>query len=111
MDGRIRVGGDVGGTFTDIMFIDERGTIGVRKVLSTPDDYSRAMVEGVAKHLAEQGQNPDVVIAIEHGTTVATNAILERRGGRVGLLTVGLAVAAVPLDRVRRYPREDVVVG
>ena len=101
MDERIRVGGDVGGTFTDIMFIDERGTIGVRKVLSTPDDYSRAMVEGVAKHLAEQGQNPDVVIAIEHGTTVATNAILERRGGRVGLLTTKGFKDVLEIRRVR----------
>ena len=101
MDGRIRVGGDVGGTFTDIMFIDERGTIGVRKVLSTPADYSRAIVEGVAKHLAEQGQNPDVVIAIEHGTTVATNAILERRGGRVGLLTTKGFKDVLEIRRVR----------
>jgi N-methylhydantoinase A len=101
MDGRIRVGGDVGGTFTDIIFIDEHGTIGVRKVLSTPDDYSRAIVEGVAEHLAEQGQTPDVVTAIEHGTTVATNAILERRGGRVGLLTTKGFRDVLEIRRVR----------
>lgn len=101
MEGPIRIGGDVGGTFTDIMFIDGRGAIGVRKVLSTPDDYSRAVVEGVADYLSEQGQTPDAVVAVEHGTTVATNAILERRGGRVGLLTTKGFRDVLEIRRVR----------
>lgn len=74
-----RIGIDTGGTFTDFVRLD-RGKVIVHKVRSTPDDPARAIVEG----LAEIGREPGPII---HGSTVATNAVLERRGARVGLVT------------------------
>ena len=75
------VGADTGGTFTDV--VDDRGR--VRKLLSTPDDPSAAVADG----LAELGDRPSL---LAHGTTVATNALLERRGASVALIaTTGFA--------------------
>jgi N-methylhydantoinase A len=72
------LGVDVGGTFTDFLIASESG-YRIHKMLSTPDDPSRAVIEGV-EHL---GETPDLVL---HGSTVATNAVLERRGARTALV-------------------------
>ena len=77
----MRVGVDVGGTFTDLVALAENGTIDVRKVVTTPVDPTR----GLFKALDALASLPiDVLI---HGTTIATNALLERRGARVALVT------------------------
>ncbi|GMU39968.1 MAG: 5-oxoprolinase [Chloroflexota bacterium] len=73
------LGVDVGGTFTDFLLWED-GAFRVHKRPSTPDDPGRAVLEG----LAELGVAPDLVI---HGSTVATNAVLERRGARTALVT------------------------
>lgn len=75
-----RVGVDVGGTFTDLASIAPDGTLHVTKVVSTPDDPARALFRAVDA----AGGAVDVLV---HGTTVATNALLERRGARVVLVT------------------------
>jgi N-methylhydantoinase A len=84
---RYRLGVDIGGTFTDIVVLTDDGTLHSRKVLSTPDDYARAIEEGVAVLLDEIGIAADAIVEFAHGTTVATNAIIERRGGKVALIT------------------------
>src|SRR5882672_8205395 len=84
---RYRLGVDIGGTFTDIVVLTDDGTLHSRKVLSTPDDYARAIEEGVAVLLDEIGIPAGAITEFAHGTTVATNAIIERRGGRVALIT------------------------
>jgi N-methylhydantoinase A/oxoprolinase/acetone carboxylase beta subunit len=76
----LRLGVDTGGTFTDFVRLDSRG-LTVFKLRSTPDDASRAILEGVAQ-LTEGASTYEVV----HGSTVATNAVLERRGARVALV-------------------------
>src|SRR5205823_9520162 len=79
-----QIGVDVGGTFTDLLALDpERGVFRVAKVLSTPEDQSIGFIAG----LAELETDLAAVIALVHGTTVATNAILERKGARCGLIT------------------------
>ena len=82
-----RLGVDVGGTFTDLLMIDEGSGLTLRtKVLSTPEDPSIAVIEG-AKKLCEQAQvSPSEIHQFLHGTTVATNAMLEGKGARVGLV-------------------------
>ena len=81
---RIVVGVDVGGTFTDMFFFDEvDGTCEVVKVPTTRDDQSRGIQQGIDRTL---GGLTDVA-TIVHGTTVATNALLERKGARTGLIT------------------------
>ena len=82
-----RIGVDIGGTFTDLVFLAEDGKVETAKVLSTPDDYSRGIVNGIAQILRPRGIDPATVSEVLHGTTVATNAILEHKGAKVGLLT------------------------
>src|SRR5919204_347877 len=82
---RVRVGVDTGGTFTDFVY-HAGGRARIFKVPSTPDDPSRAITEGLRRVAAETGarlQDLEVV----HGTTVGTNALLERRGARAALVT------------------------
>src|SRR5579871_6959416 len=88
-----RVGVDSGGTFTDVCLFDEdTGRIEVWKVPSTPDDPSRGIAQGVEEGLRrvapDAGDNPAAGVAyFGHGTTVATNALIQHRGVRTGLIT------------------------
>lgn len=82
-----RIGVDIGGTFTDIILLDPSGKIRSHKLLSTPDDYSRAMVEGILEICVSAGIQPSMIDRLVHGTTVVTNACIEMKGAKVGLLT------------------------
>ena len=86
-----RIGIDVGGTFTDLVAIDEAGAPMLAKVPSTPDDPSLGVLDGLAQLAGRLGLERLALLAdtarIVHGTTVATNALLERKGARTGLLT------------------------
>jgi N-methylhydantoinase A len=84
---RFRVGVDIGGTFTDIVVAGEDGSIATRKVSSTPDDYSRGIVQSLAELMAGMSIPSSAISEIIHGTTVATNAILEHKGALTGLIT------------------------
>src|ERR1700716_2803140 len=80
----VRAGVDTGGTFTDFVFV-AAGHPRIFKVASTPDDPSRAITEGLRRIAAETGASP-AQIEVVHGTTVGTNALLQRRGARVALV-------------------------
>jgi len=82
-----RLGVDIGGTFTDIVLLDADGALHNKKILSTPADYSLAIEEGVRGLLAETGIAAGEITEVAHGTTVATNAIIERKGVQVALVT------------------------
>jgi len=83
-----RVGVDSGGTFTDVcLFDDATGRITVWKVVSTPDDPSRGIADGVVEGLALVGASPAAIGYFGHGSTVATNALIQHRGVRTGLIT------------------------
>jgi N-methylhydantoinase A len=84
---RYRLGVDIGGTFTDIVLLTRDGAVHVKKISSSVEDYSRAIVEGLHELLAEVGLRPDAAEELRHGTTVASNAILEHKGARTGLIT------------------------
>ena len=83
---KYKVGCDIGGTFSDIVFLNEDGDLLVSKVPSTPQDYSKAIVNGFNEIITDSGLNSSDIIQILHSYTVATNAILEHRGARTGLL-------------------------
>ena len=88
----IRVGVDVGGTFTDIVLERTRATgedqqIVVHKVPSTPNDQSLGVVKGVVEICQMAGIAPGDIDMVFHGTTVATNMVIERKGAEVGMLT------------------------
>jgi N-methylhydantoinase A len=77
------LGVDVGGTFTDFFLVDEEtGEARTHKVASTPDDPSRAILQGLRALVPKGG-----LAFLAHGTTVATNALIQRRGGKVALVT------------------------
>ena len=94
----VRIGVDTGGTFTDLVLLSPTG-MAVHKVQSTPQDPSRAILEGITDLCAREGlvlAEADVV----HGSTVATNAVLERKGARVAL------VATAGFEDVLRIGRQ-----
>src|SRR5437764_3635483 len=86
-----RIGVDVGGTFTDLVAIDEGGLTTLTKVPSTPEDPSLGVLEGLSQLAGRFGLGRTALLRdterIVHGTTVATNALLEHKGARLGLLT------------------------
>jgi N-methylhydantoinase A len=82
-----RVGVDIGGTFTDIVLLGSDGSIHTSKVPSTVDDYAAAIVDGLSEVFRATGVSERSIEEIRHGTTIASNAILEHKGARVGLIT------------------------
>ncbi|MCC6534390.1 MAG: hydantoinase/oxoprolinase family protein [Burkholderiales bacterium] len=85
---RYRLGVDVGGTHTDLCLFDEgEGTVTTYKVPSTPEDFCRGIAGGICALLAEKGIAPSAVGYLAQGSTVATNAMIQGAGGRIGLLT------------------------
>jgi N-methylhydantoinase A/oxoprolinase/acetone carboxylase beta subunit len=83
-----RLGVDVGGTFTDLIFVDdESGKIEIHKLPTTPDDPSIGTVDGIERLSAAVGVTPADLDQVFHGTTIATNIVIEHNGARVGMLT------------------------
>ena len=83
-----RLGVDVGGTFTDLLLINEdSGETHTAKVPSTPEDSSIGVLNGIARICEESGIDPKQINRVMHGTTVATNAVLTGKGAKVGLVT------------------------
>ena len=81
-----RVGVDIGGTFTDIVLINAAGELLTKKISSSVSNYADAIVHGLAQVFEEAGVGPEEILEILHGTTVASNAILELKGAKVGLI-------------------------
>ena len=82
-----RVGVDIGGTFTDIVFLGDDGQVLARKIASTPNDYSEAVLNGIKNGVAELGITSNLISEVSHGFTVATNAIIEQKGAKTALIT------------------------
>src|SRR5216110_2785234 len=97
---RTRVGVDTGGTFTDFVF-EAEGELRVFKLASTPDDPSRAIIEGLKRIAAETGSRLSE-IEVVHGTTVGTNALLQRRGARTALVTTAGFEDVIEIGRQAR---------
>ncbi len=97
--GMAQIGVDVGGTFTDFMFLDERGQVRIGKRLTSGHDPSEAVVAGTAEML---GGELHRLKRLVHGTTVATNTILTRSGARVGMLvTRGFRDTLDIMDKIK----------
>src|SRR6185503_16271130 len=106
-----RIGVDIGGTFTDLVVIDERtGAIRVGKVLTTAKDPAHGVEQGVQTLLDEARVAPARVRAVVHGTTLATNALIERKGARTALLTTAGFRDALEIGREGRYDMYDLLI-
>ncbi|MER3484616.1 MAG: methylhydantoinase, partial [Chloroflexota bacterium] len=104
----LRIGIDIGGTFTDLLLVDaEASTTVVGKTLTTPDDPSRAVRTGLEQLLWEAGRAPAEIAQIIHGTTLVTNALIERKGARTALMTTQGFRDAVEIGREHRYDLYD----
>jgi N-methylhydantoinase A len=87
MNNGFRVGVDIGGTFTDIIFIGDDGSVFSKKTLSTPDDYSRGIIIGIQEVIEEHYLRVSDIKGVVHATTIVTNACIELKGAKVGLIT------------------------
>ena len=99
-----RLGVDIGGTFTDIVLVAPDGRIYTKKVSSTEDDYARGILEGIEQVLVAFGLTDVNIAEVTHGTTVASNTILQMSGPRTGLITT-LGFRDVLELRTLRMPR------
>jgi N-methylhydantoinase A len=98
---RYRVGIDIGGTFTDIVFLDAEGRLHTKKISSSVDNYARAIIRGLGEVFRERSLAGVDVAEVLHGTTVASNAILELKGARTGLITTKGFRDVLEIRRIR----------
>lgn len=104
----LRIGVDVGGTFTDLVLVDgARGRVLTGKRLTTPDDPGRAILDGITRLLEEAGEPIGALRQVVHGTTLVTNTVIERKGARIGLITTKGFRDSLELGREMRYDLYD----
>lgn len=94
-------GVDIGGTFTDIVVLGSRGSVHIKKLASTPDDYGRGIVAGLKELLGEIGASAEQLDGVVHATTVATNTVLEDKGAKTGLITTAGFRDVLEIRRIR----------
>ena len=106
---RPRLAVDIGGTFTDVA-VERDGACHTGKVLTTPDDPVRGVLDGARLALARAGLAPGDVGAVIHGTTLATNALIERRGATVGAIVTAGFRDILEIACERRYDQYDLYI-
>lgn len=105
------VGLDVGGTFTDVVMADrETGSLWTAKTPSTPVDPSHGFFNGIARMLDVAGARPSDIVRVLHGSTVATNAVLEGKGARTGMITTAGFKYVLEIAR-HEVPRKENLFG
>lgn len=99
----MRIGIDVGGTFTDVVLIDDTsGHVHYTKVLTTHQDLAEGVIQGIDRVLTNIGRSLSSADTVVHGTTIGTNALIERRGARTGLITTQGFRDVLEIARVER---------
>ena len=108
---RFRVGVDIGGTFTDLIVVDQTtGDFAIGKVLTTPDDPSAAVRTVLVQTLERFGVDIAEIKHIIHGTTLVTNAMIERKGAKTALLTTAGFRDSIEIGRESRYDLYDLML-
>src|SRR4051794_24661200 len=103
MSGDLRIGVDIGGTFTDVVVRRPGSPNRIMKIPTTRSDPSVAVLEALKRMQTEWGLAPEEVLRFVHGTTVATNAVLERKGAKVGLITTAGFRDVLEIGRQMRH--------
>jgi N-methylhydantoinase A len=106
----VQIGVDIGGTFTDIVALDGSGRLALTKVPSTPKDLLDGIAAATTKVLALAGARPGDVERFIHGTTIATNAILEQKGATTGVLTTEGFEDVLEMGRMKRSRMYDLAM-
>ena len=103
-----RIGADIGGTFTDLVAVDDAGAlVRIAKVLTTPEQPDEAVEQGIREVLRQSGVPAAAVAHVVHGTTLFTNALIERKGARTALITTRGFRDAIEIGREHRYDMYD----
>lgn len=111
MSAPLSLGIDIGGTFTDLVIHDPRdGRAVIWKESTTPDDPARGALEGARRVLEKAGATPDQVGRVVHATTLFTNALIERKGAKTGLLTTAGFADVLEIARERKYELYDLFI-
>ena len=110
MNGDILIGVDIGGTFTDVVVRRPGAPARIMKIPSTRKDPSLAVLQALERMQADWGLRPQQVIRFVHGTTVATNAVLERKGSCVGLITTEGFRDVLEIGRQMRHQMYDLAL-
>jgi N-methylhydantoinase A len=107
----LSLGIDIGGTFTDLVIHDPRdGRAIIWKESTTPDDPARGAIEGTRRVLEKAGAKPEQVGRVVHATTLFTNALIERKGAKTGLLTTAGFRDVLEIGRERKYELYDLFI-
>ena len=111
MNSPLSLGIDIGGTFTDLVIHDPRdGRAVIWKESTTPDDPARGALEGTRRVLEKAGAKPEQVGRVVHATTLFTNALIERKGAKTGLLTTAGFRDVLEIGRERKYELYDLFI-
>ena len=111
MSAPLSLGIDIGGTFTDLVIHDPRdGRAIIWKESTTPDDPARGALEGTRRVLEKAGVRPEQVGRVVHATTLFTNALIERKGAKTGLLTTAGFADVLEIARERKYELYDLFI-
>jgi N-methylhydantoinase A len=111
MSAPLSLGIDIGGTFTDVVIHDPRdGRAVIWKESTTPDDPSRGAMEGTRRVLEKAGAKPEQIGRVVHATTLFTNALIERKGAKTGLLTTAGFRDVLEIGRERKYELYDLFI-
>ena len=106
-----RMGVDIGGTFTDLVLLNNQtGALAVEKLLTTPDDPARAVRDGTRRLLERTGTSPAAIADIIHATTLVSNAIIERKGAKAALLVTAGFRDILQCARESRYDVYDLAI-
>lgn len=110
MKNSLQIAVDIGGTFTDVVGRDEKGALRYFKMPTTRSNESVAVLESIDRIQASWGIPPEAITRFMHGTTVATNAILERKGAKLGLITTEGFKDVLTIGRQMRHSMYDVIL-
>jgi len=105
--GSLVAGVDIGGTFTDVVLLEEKPVRCTRQGAHAPHDPNEAVARGLRRILAQQRLDPAAVVRVVHATTLFTNALIERRGAAVGLVTTQGFRDTIEIGRERKYELYD----
>lgn len=109
--GDLSLGIDIGGTFTDIVIYDASAErVFIRKELTTPNDLTVGVVTGITKILTQEGILPEDISRVVHATTLFTNALIERKGAKTGLITTEGFRDVLEIGRERKYELYDLFI-
>src|SRR5690606_18796020 len=103
----LRVGIDIGGTFTDLSVLDDSGIVAVGKALTTHGSPAQGVIDALSELLETHDIDAHRIGTLVHGTTLVTNALIERRGARTGMLTTEGFRDVIEMGREHRYDLYD----